>query len=258
MRVLGVKKRYRSEYCIWDHIKGRCSNKNHHAYRRYGGRGITVCKRWKESFLSFLEDVGNRPQGMSLDRLDNDGGYWCGKCDECRYYNRPANCEWRTNTQQQNNTRATIRVTVGDQTKTLREWSDATGIPIGLLRRRVRSNRLNNFLKPYHPKVWKYSVHTQTRRLWRAIIERCCNPNCESYPAYGGRGITIYEGWRESFESFVAAVGYRPSPNLSLDRIDGNKGYVPGNVRWATAKEQRANQTRIGYKRRESQLVIAS
>lgn len=71
---------------------------------------------------------------------------------------------------------------------------------------------------------------------------RCSNPNGKNYADYGGRGIKVCERW-ENFENFVADVGERPSAAYSLDRIDNHKGYEPGNVRWATRKEQ-ANNTR--------------
>ena len=70
---------------------------------------------------------------------------------------------------------------------------------------------------------------------------RCLNPRQADYPSYGGRGITVCERWLHSFEAFLADVGPRPA-GMSLDRINVNGNYEPGNVRWATAREQRANQ----------------
>lgn len=71
------------------------------------------------------------------------------------------------------------------------------------------------------------------------MLSRCSNPNVTGYHNYGGRGISVCAAWRESFEAFASAVGQPPSRTHSLDRwpdMDGN--YEPGNVRWATAKEQ--------------------
>jgi len=72
--------------------------------------------------------------------------------------------------------------------------------------------------------------------------QRCFNVNAVSYPNYGGRGITVCERWRGSFDNFLADMGESPGPEFSLDRIDVDGNYEPGNCRWATRKEQRANR----------------
>lgn len=72
--------------------------------------------------------------------------------------------------------------------------------------------------------------------------QRCLNPKEARYPDYGGRGITICPQWIVSFERFLADVGEKPSPELSIDRIDNDGNYEPGNVRWATRSEQSANR----------------
>jgi len=74
--------------------------------------------------------------------------------------------------------------------------------------------------------------------------QRCCDPEHVAYPNYGGRGITVHVSWIGSFESFFEHVGPRPSPKHSIDRIDNDGNYEPGNVRWATAKQQRRNTRR--------------
>lgn len=79
---------------------------------------------------------------------------------------------------------------------------------------------------------------------WRAMIERCTNENHASYARYGGRGITVYPPWLESFAFFLADVGPKPSPEYSLDRFPNTDGnYEPGNVRWATDAEQGRNKS---------------
>lgn len=79
-----------------------------------------------------------------------------------------------------------------------------------------------------------------TYHSWTAMRQRCSDQKHPSYPNYGGRGITVCDRWRESFESFLADLGERPD-GTTLDRIDVNGNYAPSNCRWATYKEQRAN-----------------
>ena len=89
-------KRLMPEYSAWNDMKMRCLNKNRPVYPLYGGRGITICGRWKYSFDNFLKDMGLRPsEKHSLDRIDNDGNY------------EPGNCRWATKAQQMSNRRNT-------------------------------------------------------------------------------------------------------------------------------------------------------
>ncbi len=79
--VVSVFRRYKSTYNTWRSMKERCNNPANNHYKSYGARGIKVCERWNE-FLYFLEDMGERPKGLTLDRVDNDKGY------------SPDNCRW--------------------------------------------------------------------------------------------------------------------------------------------------------------------
>lgn len=77
---------------------------------------------------------------------------------------------------------------------------------------------------------------------WKRIKDRCHNPNNINYRNYGGRGIAVAPEWLNSFEAFLAHIGTCPDPSLSIDRIDNDKGYEPGNVRWASAEVQANNR----------------
>jgi hypothetical protein len=105
------------EYYRWASMKLRCYVKTHYAYPRYGGRGITVCDRWRNNFEHFLVDVGNRPTDRhSLDRIDNDGNY------------EPNNVRWATNQEQANNRSSNVNITYNGETRTQAEWARLAGI----------------------------------------------------------------------------------------------------------------------------------
>lgn len=83
--------------------------------------------------------------------------------------------------------------------------------------------------------------------IWSGMISRCFNEKTHAYKDYGGRGITVHQPWVESYEAFISDVGPRPSLKHSIDRFPDNNGnYEPGNVRWATTKEQ-VNNTRVNH-----------
>ncbi len=90
-----------STYRSWTGMISRCEDPNYRAFHRYGGRGITVCRRWRDSFVTFREDMGERPPKMSLDRIDNNGNY------------EPGNCRWATRVTQNRN-HSTAKLTEED------------------------------------------------------------------------------------------------------------------------------------------------
>jgi len=108
---------HRREYNIWKGMLHRCHNPESKDFPRWGGRGITVCERWRESVLNFIEDMSECPgPGYSIDRIDNDRGY------------TPDNCRWATQREQGRNTRVNHLITHNGETLTLVEWSERTGI----------------------------------------------------------------------------------------------------------------------------------
>ncbi len=81
---------------------------------------------------------------------------------------------------------------------------------------------------------------------WLNLIARCENQNSKNWPLWGGRGIRVCARWRQSFVAFLADMGRKPSPRHSIDRIDPDGHYEPGNCRWATPSEQRRNRRPLG------------
>ncbi len=125
-------RRHTPEYNVWANMKQRCLNPNHSRFKDYGGRGIKICDTWLRSFQLFYEDMGHRPVGTSLDRVNNHGNY------------EPSNCRWATQFEQRLNTRRNRFITVHNETRTLCEWSKSTGI---------NRSTLASRLKKYPPEI---------------------------------------------------------------------------------------------------------
>jgi len=116
---------YTREYDSWKHAKQRCFNPNDHAYHWYGARGITMCDEWKNSFEAFFRDMGPCPEGRSLDRRDNNLGYFAG------------NCRWATRTEQTNNRRRQRDITYQGETLNIMQWAKRLGINGRTLHNRI-------------------------------------------------------------------------------------------------------------------------
>ena len=115
-----------SEYNIWFGIKARCLNPKNRAYHHYGGRGITVCDEWKDSFEAFYRDMGPRPSTEhSIDRKDNDGGY------------SKENCRWATEIEQHNNTRTVKLYDFGGEKLSISQIARKIGISVSALHQRL-------------------------------------------------------------------------------------------------------------------------
>lgn len=113
------------EYRCWESMIARCHNPKANGFHRYGGRGIAVCDAWRASFEQFARDMGPRPPGHSIERIDNDGPY------------NPSNCRWATRTEQANNRRTSRLLTANGKTRTIADWARETGLSWHTLYHRV-------------------------------------------------------------------------------------------------------------------------
>jgi hypothetical protein len=122
-------------YTSWAMMRSRCTNPKAPNFDRYGGRGITVCAEWG-SFSAFLTDMGERPEGMTLDRKDNDGPY----CKE--------NCQWQTVPSQQRNRRNNVMIEHDGKTLCASDWAKLTGIDKNTLLYRLKHWPIERALTP--------------------------------------------------------------------------------------------------------------
>jgi hypothetical protein len=115
-----------STYNSWSGIIERCCNPNSGNYNMYGAKGITMCERWRESFEAFLEDMGERPQDCSIDRIDVYGNY------------EPNNCRWANAKTQARNRSNNVRYEYDGKNLTLAEWSEITGVRSDTMHTRIK------------------------------------------------------------------------------------------------------------------------
>lgn len=114
-------------YKVWDSMVRRCTSTTCYAYPNYGGRGIDVCDRWmgEHGYTNFLADMGKKPDGLSIDRIDNGRGY------------APGNCRWADTKTQARNRRGCVHLTHAGHTMTVAEWAESVGIQENTLRERL-------------------------------------------------------------------------------------------------------------------------
>lgn len=147
----------RAEYGIWKSMRRRCHNPNDSRYYDYGGRGISVCKEWRESFQNFYDSVGPRLSDKhTIDRIDNNGNY------------EPGNVRWATVEEQYRNKRNTRMLTYNDLTKTIAEWSRIVNIPPNTIRGRIEQGWTihDAFTKPI---MGRNNDNNEVERIWNEI-----------------------------------------------------------------------------------------
>ena len=117
---------YSPEWRTWSSMLTRCNNEKSKCYRYYGAKGVSICERWR-SFENFVADVGPRPAGTTLDRIDNSRGY------------EPENCRWATIDVQNRNRGSILMVEINGETKCVADWCDQLGIPRPRVYARIQS-----------------------------------------------------------------------------------------------------------------------
>lgn len=116
-------------YTIWASMIDRCCRAESESFKYYGGRGINVCDRWRHSFENFLSDMGECPEGLTLERKDTNGNY------------EPDNCVWDTIEVQANNRRNNKHLTIDGETKTYAQWEKLHGLREGAISNRLRNGQ---------------------------------------------------------------------------------------------------------------------
>lgn len=135
---MASKRRPDPRYSIWGAMMQRCHNPNNKHYKNYGGRGIEVCERWKNS-ANFLADIGPRPEGLTLERIDNDRGY------------APDNCRWATRKEQSTNRRMTVWIVMDGEEMSLREACRRRGLEYRAVVKRIQQRKWPVELALYLP-----------------------------------------------------------------------------------------------------------
>ncbi len=131
-------------YLSWSAMRARCTNEKSTHYHRYGGRGISVCERW-DSFINFLEDMGERPSETTLDRINNDGNY------------SKDNCRWATNYEQSRNKSQNRIIEIDGEKMILTDWAERFGIKMLVVFKRIQRgwSEIDALSKPIGTRIVK-------------------------------------------------------------------------------------------------------
>lgn len=191
----------RRTYQSWADMRNRCNNARHARFDNYGGRGIKVCERWT-SFEAFLEDMGLKPDGLTLERLNNDAGY------------SPDNCCWASYRQQNKNKQETVLYEYDGRKQSIEDWADEFEIP-----RTTLSHRIHHYKWPL-----KVALHAETNEPYnipddpeKAKHVRCLN----HHVAEQMRQMYAEGGW-----SFRSLGRYWGVSGMTVSRVIKNQTWV--------------------------------
>lgn len=183
----------------------RCHQPSHPHYDRYGGRGITVCERWQgpEGFANFLRDMGERPEGCSLDRVNNDGDY------------ASENCRWVGQKTQHRNKTSNVALTLNGRTQCLSAWAEELGVGITTLGARKRKGMTDEEVLTQPVGRW------QAKKLAPATKNpplACSNCHRDAVPSRGGRCPSCAQYFRRNgVERPSSHFDTRPRPLIASD-----------------------------------------
>lgn len=153
------------EYAVWTSMRSRCNNYRDPAWQNYGGRGIAVCPRWGK-FSSFYADMGSRPEGWTLERIDNDLGY------------SPDNCKWAPRIEQSRNRRSVLAVTLDGETHPLSVWVERLGLKYATV----------------HQRLTKYGWSVEQALRTPKVTHRSGIPRGQKIMAWGAEnGVSFHE-----------------------------------------------------------------
>ncbi len=148
------------EYNSWRSMRARCLNPKHSAYANYGGRGISICPEWLNDFDAFYHDMAPRPDGMTLDRIDNNGDY------------SKSNCRWVLVADQHNNKRTNVLLTKDGETLTVAQWTKRLGVTETVISARLRRGLpIERVLEP-KLRQWKHGTR-QAYEVHKCKCEEC-------------------------------------------------------------------------------------
>lgn len=162
---------FESTYGCWANMNARCFKPECEAYPDYGGRGITVCDRWRDDFDAFVDDMGPKPEDMTLERVDVNGNY------------DPFNCIWASRLDQSRNQRSNIFYTYQGQTKCIAEWAEEIGIDKTALAKRLKKYPIERALDP----AWLKRAAPEHGTVYMYTRKKCrcdlCRANWAEYQA---------------------------------------------------------------------------
>jgi hypothetical protein len=191
-------------YRTWAAMIHRCTQPSNRGYKRYGGRGIKVCDKWME-FSGFYEDMGDRPEGCTIDRINNDGDY------------EPGNCRWATQTQQCNNKGNNVRLDYAGKNMTLVEWIRELGLKEKTTYLRFsKGERPPQLFEGHRTKVMvTIDGVTKPKTCWISDL----NIALSSFYYWEKKGHTSEQIIRRHMNKSATSISPHPSPDKSDQQI---------------------------------------